>query len=148
MIKLTNRFNQFAYAVPFQVSEALLTEGFEEGSWVKVDSNGQLVQAAAGDKAYMVINSKRTGRDQISGKATKVAEVWIGNFVCDVNQFDTEQTYTPGEALYVGADGKLTNVKDEDGTIVAYVLQTYNSADYGNNLDDGQNDGFIRIVSA
>lgn len=150
MIKLTNRFNQFAYAVPMQVSDTLMESGFEEGTWVVPSADG-ITLPTAGAKAYMVCNSKREGRDQMSGKAANVAEVWVGSFVVDTNKIaaiaDGGTAYAAGQPLYVDADGCLTNVVDEDGVIVAYVLGVYSGADYGNNIDDNQYDGFIRIVA-
>ena len=123
MIKLTERFDQYAYSVAIKPSDNLLSVGFEEGQWVAPGANGYDFPTA-GAKAFMLISSKRTGRDQFSGKASAPdtsapAQVYVGSFALATDQFDTNETYAPGDALYVKADGKLTN--NGSGVVVAYA---------------------------
>lgn len=128
MIRLTNRYMQYAYSVPFKVSDALKTSGFEEGTFVVPSGttagvdNG-ITLPAAGKKAYMVLSSKRTGRDNISAKPVDVAQVLIGPAVVDTNMVaDDVLSSAPGTPLYVDATGKLTKTGAEGAVVVAYLL--------------------------
>ena len=130
MIRLTNRYMQYAYSVPFKVSDALKTKdgGFEEGTFVVPSGttagvdNG-ITLPAAGKKAYMVLSSKRTGRDNISAKPVDIAQVLIGPAVVDTNMVEGDVlSSAPGTPLYVTKDGKLTATGAEGAVVVAYLL--------------------------
>lgn len=130
MIRLTNRYMQYAYSVPFKVSEALKTKdgGFEEGTFVVPSGTAQGVDngitlPAAGKKAYMLLSSKRTGRDNISAKPVDIAQVLIGPAVVDTNMVEGDVlSATPGTPLYVKENGNLTATGAEGAVVVAYLL--------------------------
>ena len=132
MIKLSARYDQYAYSVPVQVSDDLLTKGFEEGQWIAPDANGYVLPEEAGKKAFMLISSKRPGRDQFSGKVGAPAQVYVGSFALETDQVNDEE-YTLGAPLYVAKGGKLTSTGT--GVVVAYVAGAYEN-------------GFLPIVSA
>ena len=134
MIKLTDRFDQYAYSVAVKPSEHLLSAGFEEGQWVAPGANGYDFPTA-GAKAFMLISSKRAGRDQFSGKAAAPAQIYVGPFVLSTDQFDDQVVYVAGDALYVKADGKLTKTNPGSGVVVAYATGAVEG-------------GFLPIVSA
>ena len=157
MIRLSNRFMQFAYSVPFKVSADLKTAGFEEGTFVVpsgttggVDNGIKL--PTAGAKAYMVLSSKRTGRDNISAKPVDVAQVSIGAAIVDTDQIEADVlTKAPGTPLYVTATGTLTatDPASGNGVIVAYLLDADPAASTSDPVEDYRGfsgaGGFARV---
>lgn len=160
MIRLSNRFMQFAYSVPFKVSAELKTAGFEEGTFVVpsgttggVDNGITLPgETGKGAKAYMVLSSKRTGRDNISAKPVDVAQVSIGPAIVDTDQIEADVlTKAPGTPLYVTATGTLTATDPTSGTgvIVAYLLDADPAASTSDPVEDYRGfsgaGGFARV---
>ena len=77
MIKKLGMWDGYAYRKP-AVLEAGVTS-LEEGSWIKKKTDGKFEVAVADDtKAYMVISSKRTSRDNIT--PSNIATYYDGNF--------------------------------------------------------------------
>ena len=135
MIRLSARFDQYAYSVPVKVAPELLENGFEEGQWVTPGENGYVLATDAKKKAFMLISSKRPGRDQFSGKVGAPAQIYVGPFALETDQVKDDDTFTPGAPLYVGADGKLTVTGGEGALVAAYVAGVYTN-------------GFLPIVAA
>ena len=157
MIRLTNRYMQYAYSVPFKVSDALKTSGFEEGTFVVPSGTAQGVDngiklPTAGAKAYMVLSSKRTGRDNISAKPVDVAQVSIGAAIVDTDQIEADVlSAAPGTPLYVTATGTLTatDPASGNGVIVAYLLDADPAASTSDPVEDYRGfsgaGGFARV---
>ncbi len=132
MIRLTARFDQYAYSVPVQLDPALLEKGFEEGMWIAPGENGYKLPTGTA-KSFMLISSKRPGRDQFAGKVDAPAQIYVGPFALSTDQVKTDDVFTPGAALYADKDGLLTIT--ESGPVVAYATGVLE-------------DGFLPIVSA
>lgn len=132
MIRLTARFDQYAYSVPVQVDPALLTKGFEEGMWIVPGENGYKLPDGTA-KSFMLISSKRPGRDQFAGKVDAPAQIYVGPFALSTDQVKIDDVFAPGVALYAGTDGLLTVT--EKGPVVAYATGVLE-------------EGFLPIVSA
>ena len=133
MIRLTARFDQYAYSVPVQLDPALLEKGFEEGMWIVPGENGYKLPTGT-VKSFMLISSKRPGRDQFAGKVDAPAQIYVGPFALSTDQVKTDDVFVPGAALYAGTDGLLTVT--EKGPVVAYATGAMTE------------DGFLPIVSA
>ena len=133
MIRLTARFDQYAYSIPVQLDAELMENGFEEGMWVAPSENGYGLPTGEA-KSFMLISSKRPGRDQFAGKVGVPAQIYVGPFALSTDQIKTDDAFTPGAALYAGADGLLTVTKT--GPVVAYAAGVVTE------------DGFLPIISA
>lgn len=109
MLKKEGRFDQYAYRVAeFPISATLAASEFQDGIWVTINSNGELVKADGTKKAFVLLTSKKTGRDQISGRFNAQGTILMGASRVTTDQVKADDTYAPCTPLYVGADGKLT----------------------------------------
>jgi len=110
-IRNSARFDEYAYRIAnASLAAAVVTSGIEEGQWVTYDTDGNLVVAgAASVKAFIAIGSKRTGRDQVSGKAISKIAYLHGAFVLETSKYDTNGTYTAAMTpLKLASGGILT----------------------------------------
>lgn len=124
MIKANSRYDDYAYRVAyFNLSDTV--ESIEEGQFGTFDENGEVVLAdSTSKKVFLVIGSKRAGRDQISGKATKRIAFLHGPFLVSISNYDEEGTYNGGlTPLKISDEGTVTPVTAE-GTdiVVAYAI--------------------------
>lgn len=135
MIRKENRFDEYSYRVA-SLPLDLTVDRVEEGQWVTI-KNGKVVIAGAEDvKAFLVIGSKREGRDQVSGKAVCKVSFLVGDFMLTVSNFDTSKSYTTDMTpLKVAEGGILEPGTQGTDKIVAYAIGQPNA-------------GFLRIVSA
>jgi len=128
MIKPANRFDNYTYRVSeYNVASSLLGSTLEAGTFVKVNSNHELIKAtgASGEKAFIMTSSEVVGRDTLTGRATCKGNILMGAHILDTDQFDKTEgvTYAPGKALKVSANGILTPV-----TIAVYNAVTGETA--------------------
>lgn len=134
MIRNEGRFDSYAYRVgKFQLDSTV--EKLEEGQWVTI-KNGKLVVADGTEKkAFLVIGSKREGRDQVSGKAINKVSFLVGPFAgLKVSNYDAGQSYGDMKPLCVTTGGILKPTTGAE-PVVAYGV--------GNPVD-----GFLEIISA
>lgn len=136
MIRFENRFDSNAYRVA-NIPLASTVETVEEGQWVTFKGGALTVADGTEKKSWLCIGSKRTGRDQVSGKIIHKVSFLVGAFGLSVSNFDTEGTYTDDVTpLKTKAGGILTPVTGSGSEIiVAYAL--------GKPVN-----GFLRIFSA
>lgn len=138
MIRKQNRFDEYAYRVANKrLSDSVVT--LEEGQWVTLDTNGELVIATGTQKAFIVIGSKRDGRDMVGGKSVRKVSYLKGNFEFDVTNFDPAGDYStsPITPLKVTAGGILTPaITPATDIIEAYAI------------GDVKPDGYLTITSA
>ena len=132
MIKFNSRYDAYAYRIGwFELKNGVT---LEEGQWIKLDEDGKVVIAGAGDKGFFAIGSKRPGRDQVAGKAVNQVAFLHGAFSVWTDK--VTGTVEPMSALKIGANGILENatLPTDAGNVVAWALQ--------------QKEGFTQIVSA
>lgn len=136
MIKFENRYDEYAYRVATLELDPSVSS-VEEGQWVTI-SDGKIVISDGTKKSFMVIGSKRVGRDQVSGVPVKQVAFLHGPFIVATDKFDAAQTYNDMTPLKVTTGGILTpwvSGTDSPDKIVAYAM----GAPVG---------GFLRIISA
>lgn len=125
MLKFDSRYDAYAYRIGwFPVKNGVT---IEEGSWVKLDGNCEVIQAVPGDtKAFMAVGSNRKGRNQIEGKALKNIAFLHGAFAIDTDQ--VVGALAPMDPLKIAANGKLEKavLPTDAGKIVATVLKQAN----------------------
>lgn len=125
MLKFNSRYDAYAYRIGwFPVKDGVT---IEEGSWVKLDANCEVIQAVAGDtKAYLAVGSNRKGRNQIEGKALKNIAFLHGAFAVETDQ--VEGSLAPMDPLKIGTNGKLTKatLPADAGKVVATTLKQSN----------------------
>ncbi|MGL5718196.1 MAG: hypothetical protein ACRCX2_34645 [Paraclostridium sp.] len=135
MIRIENRFDEYSYRVA-SLPLSLTVDRVEEGQWVTIKGGEVVVANEADVKAFLVIGSKREGRDQVSGKATHKVSFLVGNYMLSVSNFDGAKTYSTD----------MTALKVVDGGILAPVAEaTDKIACYAIGQPVG---GFLRIVNA
>lgn len=120
MIRFESRFDAYAYRMSFPVKDGVTVE---EGQWVELDENSELVLATADSaKAFMAMGSNREGRDQIKGRAVKQIAVLHGCYSVTTDQ--VTGSLAPMDALKVGAGGKLVKatLPVDAAKVVATVL--------------------------
>jgi hypothetical protein len=125
MIKFENRFDEYAYRIAYREIDSSIST-IEEGTWVTV-VDGKVVVSDGTKRSFLCITSKRSGRDQLSGKAVTKAGYLLGNFELTVTNFDATKTYGDMEPLVVNATGQLrpyVAATDKSYLIVAYALGT------------------------
>jgi hypothetical protein len=107
MLKFEGKFDEYAYRVAnMELDDSVAT--LDEGQWI-TKNNGKIVVADGTKKAFLVIGSKRTGRDQIGGKPIKGISFLHGSFFgIKTDQFDDAGTYNEMTPLKVKAGGVLT----------------------------------------
>lgn len=144
---LIPRFHVVADELPVDASAEIIM-----GSFVKLDTDGEIVQAtgAASEYAFGVAGDTKSAStsgmpstnsavigaagssqsfvnrvsDGLSDetKASALITVYHSGGKFATDQYDTTGTYVPGAALYVGADGKLQTSDAGSGQIVARVV--------------------------
>lgn len=132
MIKFNSRYDAYAYRIGwFDLADGVTVE---EGQWVKLNENNEIVIAEADGKGFLAIGSKRPGRDQVSGKALNQITFLHGAFSLWTDQ--VEGSPAPMKPLKIAAGGKLTEatLPTDAGKVVAWTIQ--------------QEGGFTQIVSA
>lgn len=114
MIKNVNRYDAYAYRIasrPF----APLAGNIHEGSWITLNDDGQIVQSTGAKKSFLLLTSKRPGRDNVSPQQFPRGSYLLGAFEITVvndadadTAFDSTETYAAMTPLKVNADGILT----------------------------------------
>lgn len=127
MLNLNNRYDTHAYRVAgdFRFGSAMKEmDTIAEGTWVSVDTDGTLKVADGTGKAFILLTSKRPGRDYVTGAGEDpLASVLMGVAILDTDQIDTSGV-TPGAALSVGTGGSAGKLVKQSGSaaVVAYAL--------------------------
>ena len=134
MIKFENRFDAYAYREATKVlSSGIIASGFEEGQWITLDADGQIVLSDGGKKSFIVTTSKREGRDLVSTNAVQKGTFLLGAYEITVQNnpnsatdtaFDSTATYAVMDPLKVTTGGILTSWVSGTDTvdqIAAYV---------------------------
>ena len=127
MLNLNNRYDTHAYRVAgdFRFGSAMKEMAtIEEGTWVSVNTDGTLKVADGTGKAFILLTSKRPGRDYVTGAGEDpLASVLMGVAILDTDQIDTSGV-TPGAALSVGTAGSAGKLVKQSGSaaVVAYAL--------------------------
>lgn len=121
MIRKESRWDAYAYRVgKFQLDETV--ERVEEGQWITIKGGKIVVADGAEAKAFLVIGSKREGRDQVSGKAISKVSFLVGAFAgLKVTNFDLTKTYTDMCPLAV-AEGGILAPAEAESKVVAYAV--------------------------
>lgn len=124
MIKFEQRFDEYAYRVADDyLDDSVVT--LEEGQWVTYNASGNLVVADGTTKAFLVIGSKRAGRDNVSGVPVKKVSFLHGAFRLRVDNFDSTGTYaatmTPLKVATGGILAPWVSTTDTADQIVAYA---------------------------
>lgn len=144
---LIPRFHVVADELPVDSSAEIIM-----GSFVKLDADGNVVQAtgAGSEYAYGVAGDTKSAstagipstNDAVLGaagtsqsfvnrasdgltdetKASAKITIYHSGGKFATDQYDTTGTYTPGAALYVGASGKLQTSDAGSGQVVARVV--------------------------
>lgn len=124
MIRKENRFDEYAYRIAtFPLDESVDT--VEEGQWVTLNADGKVIIAGEdAKKAFLVIGSKRVGRDKVSGRICQDISFLLGHFALTVSNFDSMGSYTEGiTPLKIKTGGILTPVTSPGTeTTVAYAI--------------------------
>ena len=125
MINPENRLDEYAYRMSGDVDSTVTT--LQEGQWLTYNAAGKFVIAdGTTARSFPTISSKRTGRDQLSGKPIYKAVVLVGNFKIVTDQYYTSGTYaTTITALKLMAGGIVTNWisgTDNASLIVGYAI--------------------------
>lgn len=125
MLRMEARFDEYAYRIAKDNLSNTVTT-LEEGQWVTYDANGELVVAgAASVMAWISIGSKRTGRDQVAGKAIHKISYLLGTFMLETSKYDANGTYSaPVTALKLATGGILTPVTGTKTAVKAGVTGT------------------------
>lgn len=134
MIKFENRFDAYAYREATKVlSSGIIASGFEEGQWITLDADGQIVLSDGNMKSFIVTTSKREGRDLVSTNAVQKGTFLLGAYEITVQNnpnsatdtaFDSTATYAVMDPLKVTTGGILTSWVSGTDTvdkIAAYV---------------------------
>ena len=134
MIKFENRFDAYAYREATKVlSSGIIASGFEEGQWITLDADGQIVLSDGSKKSFIVTTSKREGRDLVSTNAVQKGTFLLGAYEITVQNnpnsatdtaFDSTATYAVMGPLKVTTGGILTSWVSGTDTvdkIAAYV---------------------------
>ena len=134
MIKFENRFDAYAYREATKVlSSGIIASGFEEGQWITLDADGQIVLSDGNMKSFIVTTSKREGRDLVSTNAVQKGTFLLGAYEITVQNnpnsatdtaFDSTATYAVMAPLKVTTGGILTSWVSGTDTvdkIAAYV---------------------------
>lgn len=101
-------FDSYAYQVgQFPIASSDLGK-IKEGMFCKLNTKQEICVADAGEKGFMVLFPKTTN---MSGFAIRNGAFYVGAYTLHIDEecFDKSKTYKALEALYIGADGKLTN---------------------------------------
>ncbi len=145
MIKFEGRFDEYAYRIATRKLSSTVTE-LTEGQWITLDSNGEVVISDGSKKSFMVISSKREGRDNITGNGGR-ATYLMGHFEVTTDQFDGAGSYDYMTPLVVDANGLLTPA-------TTMTANTTTGAIKGNTPDQivayalgAPVDGFLRIAA-
>ena len=123
MIKFENRFDEYAYRIAYREIDPSLTS-VEEGTWVTINADGKLIAADGTKKAFILIGSRRTGRDTVSGVPVKKLSYLHGVFELSTDKFDVAKTYTEMTPLVVedGIVRPFVDASDKSYLIEAYAL--------------------------
>ena len=105
MIKKLGLWDGYAYKKPAKMNSAVTALG--AGQWIKKNGDGTFVVAGAGDyRAYMVVSSLESGRDNIT--AGGIATYLDGPFEVETDKYETGSTYSAAEnPLKIKAGGIL-----------------------------------------
>jgi hypothetical protein len=125
MIKVEARFDEYAYRVADALLDSSVTT-VEEGQWVTFNAAGNLVVAGAdAPKSFLVIGSKRAGRNQVAGVPVKKVSYLHGVFRLKVSNFDPAGTYaatmTPLKVIAGGILAPWVSGTDNASLIVAWA---------------------------
>ena len=111
MIRQYGRFDEYAYRTATRDLDPGVS-ALEEGQWVTINAAGNVIVSvgAVGTKGFLCVGSKRSGRDQVTGKPVQKVSYLNGPFELQVSNYDGGGTYTaPMTPLKVMAGGVLTN---------------------------------------
>lgn len=109
VVQATGAASEYAYGI----------SGDNKGTTASLPTtNGALIGLQTSKEAFVNRVSDPTDETKASAKITVYHSG--GKFASD--QYDEDLTYTPGEALYVGASGKLQNTDAGSGQVVARVV--------------------------
>lgn len=116
-------FDGYGYPVGTYNINAAVVDKVKEGRYCKLNTDGEIVLADKGKKGYLVVFPNRLPK---KGFATCKGAFLVGTYSCyiDEDSYDKTQTYKPGELLYVGDEGKLTNQGADGAVAVASVGET------------------------
>jgi hypothetical protein len=137
MVRYENRYDEYAYRIAYRELDPSV-ESIEEGKWITLNSDGKIVSSDGSKKSFLLIGSKRTGRDQISGKAVQKLAYLFGHFEISVSNYDATKTFGAMTPLVVDANGDLrpyVEATDKTYLICAYSLAAPST------------DGYIRIIA-
>ncbi len=117
-----------SYTFNFALGKLTDDVEIEQGQWVKKDgSTGKVVVATASTGAYMsnvsYLPSSPTKTSTMSDPKVQNVAVWMGHGLFWTDMY-IDASYTVGQALKVGAGGKLEALGGSDSTLlrVAKVL--------------------------
>ena len=124
MIKLMSRHDAYAYRLNFPLSATVTT--LDEGTWLTLDANGELVVSdGTAAVSFMAMSSKRSGRDNITpngGECTVLA----GHFGCWTDKYNALATFAATTTpLKISATGTLdvwASASDDAEEIVGYAI--------------------------
>lgn len=116
-------FDGYGYPVGTYNINSTVVDKVKEGRYCKLNTDGEITLADKGKKGYLVVFPNRLPK---KGFATCKGAFLVGTYSCyiDEDTFDNTQTYKPGELLYIGDEGKLTNQGETGAVAVATVGET------------------------
>jgi hypothetical protein len=129
MIKFENRLDSYAYRVGTSELDPSVTT-IEDGVWVTYNAAGKLVVAdGTAKKAWILMGSRKVGRDQVAGLPVKTVSFLHGAFFgLMTNQYDAAATYntdiTPLKLKTGGVVTPWVKGTDDASLIVAYAIGT------------------------
>lgn len=116
-------FDGYAYPLGTYDIDPAVVDKVVEGRYCKLNANGNITLADKGKKGYLVVFPNRLPK---KGFAICKGAFLLGPYSCNIDEdtYDNAQTYTPGDILYVGEEGKLTNQADAGAVAIATVSKT------------------------
>jgi hypothetical protein len=139
MIKFENRFDEYAYRVAYRELDSSVTS-IEEGKWVTINAAGNLILSTGATKSFLLIGSKRTGRDQLGGKPIQKLSYLYGHFEVSTDKFDGTKTFANMTPLVVDTNGDLRPYVQASDSAIVHLIVAYSLGAPSN--------GFLRIIAA
>lgn len=115
-------FDGYAYPLGTYDIDSTAVDKVVDGRYCKLNASEKIVLAGKGEKGYLVVFPNRLPK---KGFAICKGAFLLGPYSCNIdeNTYDNTQTYTPGDILYVGDEGKLTNQGDAGAVAIATVAK-------------------------
>lgn len=139
MIKNVRRFDAYAYRVADRNLASRVTE-VEEGQWVTINTDGELVISDGTQRSFLAIGSMRDGRNQVAGKGIRKIAYLVGSVEVEVTNYDATGDYA--------TLGVTPLVVDENGDLRPFDLAGGDTVDMivADAIGDAA-DGYLRVCT-